>query len=153
MRRQLGYMLAREQMFIFAEEDDEEAEALTKTVNNGFRSELFRYVAADLDIQEAKTPDDVYKADLANRVPGTGTSAKQNLASTFVNGWLNCGFGNDKLMQEDGSKWIYKVGGVVVGLLLFVRSFFFRACRTRSAVSFAPPRRWGWYTCGILRWV
>lgn len=108
VRRQLGFMLAREQMFIYHEDDDEVSEKLTKTVENGFRSELFRYVAADLDIKEAKTPDDVYKADLANRLPGTGTSAKQNLASTFVNGWLNCGFGTDKLMAEDGSKWIYK---------------------------------------------
>jgi 26S proteasome regulatory subunit N1 len=58
-------------------------------------------------VQEAKTPDDVYKQDLANRVPVTGTTAKQNLASTFVNGWINCGFGTDKLLAEgenDGKK-------------------------------------------------
>lgn len=108
MRRQLGYVLAREQLFLFDEEDDEEAERLVRIVRNGTRSELFRYVVADVDVKEAKTPDDVYKADLANRVPGTGTSAKQNLASTFVNGWLNCGFGTDKLLAEDGNKWIYK---------------------------------------------
>lgn len=45
---------------------------------------------------------------MANRLPGSGTSAKQNLASTFVNGWLNCGFGTDKLLAEEGNKWIYK---------------------------------------------
>ncbi len=65
VRRQLGFMLAREQVFIYHEDDDEESEKLTKTVENGFRSELFRYVVTDLDIKEAKTPDDVYKVGLA----------------------------------------------------------------------------------------
>ena len=39
-------------------------------------------------------------------------SAKGNLASSFVNGFVNCGFGVDKLLTEDGNKWIYKNKGV-----------------------------------------
>ena len=35
-------------------------------------------------------------------------SAKQNLAALFVNGIFNCAFGRDKLLMDDGSKWIYK---------------------------------------------
>ena len=37
-------------------------------------------------------------------------SAKANLAGTFVNAFVNAGFGNDKLMveAEEGSSWIYK---------------------------------------------
>lgn len=35
-------------------------------------------------------------------------SARQNLAAAFVNGFLNCGFGTDKMFAEDGNKWIYK---------------------------------------------
>lgn len=37
-------------------------------------------------------------------------SAKQNLAGAFVNGFVNAGFGNDKLMAaaEAGQSWIYK---------------------------------------------
>lgn len=37
-------------------------------------------------------------------------SARANLAGTFVNAFVNAGFGNDKLMVavEDGSSWIYK---------------------------------------------
>lgn len=35
-------------------------------------------------------------------------SARQNLASSFVNGFVNSGFGSDKLMTEEGNKWIYK---------------------------------------------
>ena len=37
-------------------------------------------------------------------------SARANLAGTFVNAFVNAGFGNDKLMveAEEGSSWIYK---------------------------------------------
>jgi len=65
-----------------------------------------------LDIMEAKTPDDVYKTHLDNVRPAFGSgavdSARQNLASSFVNGFINTGFGQDKLLMEDGNKWLYK---------------------------------------------
>ena len=35
-------------------------------------------------------------------------SARQNLASSFVNSFVNAAFGADKLLTEDGNKWIYK---------------------------------------------
>lgn len=36
-------------------------------------------------------------------------SARNNLASTFVNAFVNAGFSQDKLVTvEDGSKWMYK---------------------------------------------
>ena len=35
-------------------------------------------------------------------------SARQNLASTFVNAFMNVGFGTDKLMLTEGNKWLYK---------------------------------------------
>jgi 26S proteasome regulatory subunit N1 len=37
-------------------------------------------------------------------------SARANLAGTFVNAFVNAGFGNDKLMAEaeEGQSWIYK---------------------------------------------
>ena len=41
---------------------------------------------------------------------GNVDSAKQNLASTFVNAFVNAGFGTDKLMvnKDETSSWIYK---------------------------------------------
>jgi len=39
---------------------------------------------------------------------GAVDSARQNLASSFVNGFINTGFGQDKLLMEDGNKWLYK---------------------------------------------
>jgi len=40
--------------------------------------------------------------------PSNVDSARQNLASSFVNGFVNAGFGQDKLLMEDGNKWLYK---------------------------------------------
>ena len=38
-------------------------------------------------------------------------SSKANLASSFVNGFLNTAFGEDKLLTTEGNKWIYKNKG------------------------------------------
>ena len=39
---------------------------------------------------------------------GNVDSARQNLASSFVNGFVNAAFGKDKLLFEEGNKWLYK---------------------------------------------
>lgn len=64
---------------------------------------------------EPKTPEDVYKSWLdqtpnrLNVLGGTANSAKKNLASSIVNGFVNTGFGCDKLLTtDDGNKWIYR---------------------------------------------
>merc|ERR1719320_931579 len=60
---------------------------------------------------DPKTPEDIYKSHLENRPafgPGQVDSARQNLASSFVNGFVNAAFGTDKLLMEDGNKWLYK---------------------------------------------
>lgn len=40
-------------------------------------------------------------------------SARANLAGSFVNAFVNAGFGNDKLMAEaeEGNAWVYKNKG------------------------------------------
>ena len=58
-------------------------------------------LARDLDVMEPKSPEDIYKAHLVEGRTPTGPaldSARQNLASTFVNGLVNAGFGVDKLV-------------------------------------------------------
>jgi 26S proteasome regulatory subunit N1 len=62
---------------------------------------------------EPKTPEDIYKSHLDNNSRsafggGQVDSARQNLASSFVNGLVNAAFGQDKLLMEDGNKWLYK---------------------------------------------
>ena len=110
LKRQLAFILARRQIFF---EDQEEQ--INDILCNTQLSEHFLTLARDLDVVEPKTPEDVYKSHLENvRTLGGASknvdSAKQNLASTFVNAFVNAGFGNDKLMmaQEENANWIYK---------------------------------------------
>ncbi len=61
----------------------------------------------------AQVPEDIYKSHLVETRAGAAAaasvdSARQNLASTFVNAFVNAGFGQDKLMTEENNKWLYK---------------------------------------------
>lgn len=64
---------------------------------------------------EPKSPEEVYKTwlepvPIRPSVLGENIdSARQNLASSFVNGFVNAGFGCDKILTTDGgNKWIYR---------------------------------------------
>jgi 26S proteasome regulatory subunit N1 len=57
-------------------------------------------------VAEAKSPDEIFKT--VSRGPAAVDSARQNLAATFVNAFVNCGFGSDKLVSPEGSDWLYK---------------------------------------------
>ncbi|KAJ3081068.1 proteasome regulatory particle base subunit [Quaeritorhiza haematococci] len=109
LKKQLAFMIARAQIML--ESEDEE---IVEILNNTKLSEHFIALARDLDVLEPKTPEDIYKSHLENIRPGFSSgkvdSARQNLASTFVNAFVNAGFGSDKLMTnvEDGTSWIYK---------------------------------------------
>lgn len=109
LKRQLAFLLARQQILI--ETDDE---TLQSIINNSRLSEYFTSLARDLDIMEPKVPEDIYKSHLENVRAGMGggnvDSARQNLASTFVNAFVNIGFGTDKLLTntEGGNSWMYK---------------------------------------------
>jgi 26S proteasome regulatory subunit N1 len=66
-------------------------------------------------VLDPKVPEDIYKSHLeSSRTAGlTNTdSAKHNLASAFVNAFVNAGFGQDKLMLVEGGvkqSWVWKV--------------------------------------------
>ena len=108
VKKQLAYILARQQYSI--ETEDEE---LLTILSNTKLAEHFHALGKDLYVLEPKIPEDVYKSHLENVRPGFATatvdSARQNLASTFVNAFLNAGFGKDKLMMgTEDSNWIFK---------------------------------------------
>lgn len=70
----------------------------------------FQLLAKELDVLESKSPEDVYKTHLQER-SSTGVtfdSAKYNLASTFVNAFVNAAFCSDTLMTVKDSKWLFK---------------------------------------------
>jgi len=112
VQKQLCYMLGRHQFFLEVSEEREDYDDLTEIMSNSHLNNHFLNLARELDIMEAKTPDDVYKTHLDNVRPAFGggavDSARQNLASSFVNGFINTGSGQDKLLMEDGNKWLYK---------------------------------------------
>ena len=115
MKKQMCLLLARHRVNYEIEDDDDEDE-LNELIGNVKLSEQFLKVAQDLDVMEPKTPEDIYKSHLAetggfSRRRDTGgaqvDSARANLASTFVNAFVNAGFGQDKLMTPD-NEWLYK---------------------------------------------
>ncbi|TFY75923.1 hypothetical protein EWM64_g8089, partial [Hericium alpestre] len=119
MKRQLAFILARAQTplewlqpSISDEEGAEELpEDLLECLSNAKLSSSFREFGKEVGVEEAKSLEDVYKSHLENtRTAANIDSARGNLAGTFVNAFVNAGFGNDKLMveAEEGSSWIYK---------------------------------------------
>lgn len=111
-QKQLAFMLGRQQVFLELPEGLNSAEDLTEIMSNSLLNNHFLNLARELDIMEPKTPEDVYKSHLDNARNHFGSSqidsARQNLAASFVNGFVNAGFGQDKLLLEDGNKWLYK---------------------------------------------
>ena len=118
MRRQMCLLLGRHRVNYEVEHDalEEDAELLNELIGNAKLSEQFLKLGQDLDVTDAKTPEDIYKSHLAetggfSRRRDTGgaqvDSARANLASTYVNAFVNAGFGQDKLMTPDNA-WLYK---------------------------------------------
>lgn len=114
VKKQLAFLLASQRVFLSALEGDDE---LVEIMGNVQLNARFLSLAADLDVKDAKTPEDIYKSHLVEgHAKGGGAggvdSAKQNLASSFVNAFVNAGFGKDKLMTlESGADWVYKNKG------------------------------------------
>eukprot|EP01121_Diplochlamys_sp_Union-15-3_P001972 TRINITY_DN11694_c0_g1_i1.p1 TRINITY_DN11694_c0_g1~~TRINITY_DN11694_c0_g1_i1.p1 ORF type:complete len:880 (+),score=144.07 TRINITY_DN11694_c0_g1_i1:41-2680(+) len=119
VKRQLAFMLARQQYFDVLEggddtmetDNEDEAEVIKQILYNTKLFTYFKEMAKDFKITEAKTPEDIYKSHLENVRSGITTkvdSARQNLASTFVNGFVNCAFGEDKLILVPENNWLYK---------------------------------------------
>lgn len=112
VQKQLAFMLARQQVCLELDESVPDYDDLVEIMSNTNLNKHFLNLARELDIMEAKTPEDIYKSHLDNARTRFASiqvdSAKQNLAASFVNGFVNAGFGVDKLLSEDGNKWLYK---------------------------------------------
>ncbi|WVR04596.1 hypothetical protein IAU60_001606 [Kwoniella sp. DSM 27419] len=123
MKKQLAYFLARAQIPLHwvhtaeGAETEEEDPAPTQTddvlepLGNVKLSAHFKNFGKAVGVEEPRAVEDIYKTHLeTTRTTQTTDSARQNLASTFVNAFVNAGFGNDKLMVNapEGQTWIYK---------------------------------------------
>ncbi|XP_022117848.2 26S proteasome non-ATPase regulatory subunit 2 [Pieris rapae] len=113
VKKQLCYMLARQYVPLDLDDEDLRTILLNAHINDHFLS-----LGRELDIMEPKTPEEVYKTWLESAGSALRPSlladhpvdsARQNLSATFVNAFVNAGFGRDKLVTtEDGNKWMYK---------------------------------------------
>lgn len=122
-KKQFCYILARHGVdFVLDEDlvpDDDEREVMQDIINNAKLSEGYLNLARDIEVMEPKSPEDIYKVHLIDGRASAGASvdsARQNLAATFVNAFVNAGFGQDKLMtvpsesSSGGStgSWLFK---------------------------------------------
>ncbi|KAJ2160565.1 proteasome regulatory particle base subunit [Coemansia sp. RSA 552] len=104
-RAQLALMMARQQVHMpeLAGDDD----AVLGCMNNAGLSEQYLRVARALELLEPKSPEDIYKTHLQGGTETGLDSARHNLASTFVNAFVNAGYGTDTLMTGSG-EWVFK---------------------------------------------
>lgn len=111
IRKQLACILGQQQMSFDLDDEEAEVEQM-ELMRNVHLNTHFLNLARELDIMEPKLPEDIYKTHLEPIRPTLGgthvDSARQNLASSFVNGFVNAGFGKDKLLSEDANNWFYK---------------------------------------------
>lgn len=121
VQKQLAYILSFQKSSF-------EYEAVQDIIGNTKLSEHFLYLAKELNLTVPKIPEDIYKSHLDSSksvFSGTGLdSAQQNLAAAFVNGYINLGYCNDK-MVIDNDNWIYKTkGGGMTSAVASIGSIF-----------------------------
>ena len=110
LKRQMAFLVARQRLWLELPEAEEDQE-LAECLNNIQLSNHFKSLAKELNILDPKMPEDIYKTHLENNRGGsTVDSARHNLASAFVNAFVNAGFSNDKMMMVEGDKgsWVWK---------------------------------------------
>ncbi|KAL0698266.1 hypothetical protein Bca4012_054388 [Brassica carinata] len=112
-KKQFCYMISRHGITFNLDPemvaDEVDRYMLQEIVNNTNLNEGYLTLARDIEVMEAKRPEDIYKAHLLRVRSGTVVdSARQNLAATFVNAFVNAGFGQDKLVTVSDGNWIFR---------------------------------------------
>eukprot|EP01071_Lankesteria_metandrocarpae_P008901 Lankesteria_metandrocarpae@DN5085_c2_g2_i2.p1 len=114
--KQLGYICFRHRTQpnwreILKDEEESPLETELQQISGGqWLNAHFLQVAQDLDVVEPKLPEEIYKRHLEEKRRDASflDSARQNLAASIVNGLVNAGYCDDKLMSADNSYWIHK---------------------------------------------
>merc|ERR1719410_2039579 len=90
LKKQMAVILGRQRVTL--ETDDE---VIDNLIWNTKLSDFYLYTARDLDSMAPKSPEDVYKTHLQDQrthLTSEISSHQLNLASTFVNAFVNAGF-------------------------------------------------------------
>lgn len=94
--KQMAFMLGRQRNPFDTSDTD-----LYKIISNEKLHEHFKGLARDLDVLEPKHPESIFKSHLEekkNTMAAHIDSAKQNLATTYVNAFVNAAYGKDLLI-------------------------------------------------------
>merc|ERR1719242_195447 len=93
------------------DDEEEEIPEVNEIIGNHQLSEAFHFLARDLDVLDPKDAEqDIFKEQIlgssadANMGSTEVVSAKKSLAVSYVNGFVNAGYGRDKLMMSGGSE-------------------------------------------------
>lgn len=112
LKKQMAFLVARQQIWLDVPTDTEEEQELAACLNNIQLTNHFQSLAKELNILDPKMPEDIYKTHLENNRAGaiSADSARHNLASAFVNAFVNAGFGSDKMMLvgAEQQSWVWK---------------------------------------------
>jgi 26S proteasome regulatory subunit N1 len=113
LKKQMAFLIARQGIWIDLSEEDQEDQEIVESLNSTQLPNHFKSLAKELNILDPKTTEDIYKSHLeSSRVSGLTNvdSARHNLASSFVNAFVNAGYGSDKMMLVDDSNnsWVWK---------------------------------------------
>lgn len=112
LRKQLAFLVARQRISFELPMETPDEQEVADCLGNTQLPNHFKTLAKELNILEPKTPEDIYKTHLESGrgSGGVADSAKHNLASAFVNAFVNAGFGSDKLMLVTGEQkpWVWK---------------------------------------------
>jgi len=114
VKKQMAAMMGRFRIVLDDEWHGEQDEQVNNLIWNSKLSEYYMYTARDLDSVAPKSPEDIYKTHLQDQrthLSAPANSHQLNLASSFVNGFVNAGFQSDTLLTpstESGNQWIYK---------------------------------------------
>lgn len=109
-KKQMALLLGRHRSSFVHQSD----ESLNDLIGNVGLSDRFLGVGLAMDVLDPKTPENIYKIESSlvargrTAAPTAVDSARNNLASSYVNGFINTGFCSDKLITEDGSNWVFK---------------------------------------------
>ena len=97
--KQMAFMLARQRNPYASDDED-----IQKIISNEKLSEHYRQLGRELNVVEPKHPDQVFKTHLEDRRRNYGAQnvnqAIKNLAITYVNSFVNAGFGSDLLISN-----------------------------------------------------
>lgn len=112
LKKQMAFLVARQRIWLELPEETDD-EALSECLNNSRLPDHYKALAKELNILDPKSTQDIYKSHLeSSRTAGLTNldSARHNLASAFVNAFVNAGFGNDKMMlvDENQGSWVWK---------------------------------------------